>query len=101
VYESAGVQPVFVSEQQAIDYATGRACFRSGEIRILACDGGPIAAYQAKPYMKIDHTDPGDSPPVFISESIPITRKLFRSGAIFLQAQVSESLDQSSQNPSL
>jgi hypothetical protein len=52
VYESAGVQPVFVSEQQAIDYATGRACFRSGEIRILACDGGPIAAYQAKPYMK-------------------------------------------------
>jgi hypothetical protein len=100
VYESAGVQPVFVSEQQAIDYATGRAFFRSGEIRILACDGGPIAAYQAKRYMKIDHTDPGDSPPVFISESIPIKR-LFRSGAIFLQAQVSESLDQSSQNPSL
>ena len=39
VYESAGVQPVFLSQQQAIDYATGRACFRSGEIRILDLNG--------------------------------------------------------------
>jgi hypothetical protein len=35
VYESAGVQPVFLSQQQAIDYATCRACFRLGEIRVL------------------------------------------------------------------
>jgi len=39
VYESAGVQPVFLSQEQAIDYATGRACFRSGEIRILRSNG--------------------------------------------------------------
>jgi hypothetical protein len=35
VYEAPGVQPVFLSQDQAIDYAKGRACFRSGEIRIL------------------------------------------------------------------
>jgi hypothetical protein len=29
------VQPVFLSQEQAIDYATCHACFRSGEIRIL------------------------------------------------------------------
>jgi hypothetical protein len=39
VYESAGVQPVFLNQQDAIDYATGRACFRSGEIRILDSSG--------------------------------------------------------------
>jgi hypothetical protein len=39
VYESAGVQPVFLSQQQAIDYATYRACFRSGEICILKSNG--------------------------------------------------------------
>jgi hypothetical protein len=39
VYESAGVQPVFLSQQQAIDYATYRACFRSGEIGILKSNG--------------------------------------------------------------
>jgi hypothetical protein len=39
VYESAGVQPVFLSQRQAIDYATCRACFRSGEIRILDSNG--------------------------------------------------------------
>jgi len=33
VYEAAGVQPVFLNQQDAIDYATGRACIRSGEIR--------------------------------------------------------------------
>jgi hypothetical protein len=35
VFEAPGVQPVFLSQEQAIDYASGRACFRSGEIRIL------------------------------------------------------------------
>lgn len=35
VYESPGVQPVFLNQEDAISYATGRACFRSGEIRIL------------------------------------------------------------------
>jgi hypothetical protein len=39
VYESPGVQPVFLNEEQAIDYATGRACFRSGEIRVLDSNG--------------------------------------------------------------
>jgi hypothetical protein len=38
-YESAGVQPVFLNQEDAIDYATGRACFRSGEIRILDSSG--------------------------------------------------------------
>jgi hypothetical protein len=39
VSEAAGVQPVFLSQEQAIDYATCRACFRSGEIRILDSNG--------------------------------------------------------------
>jgi hypothetical protein len=39
VYESPGVQPVFSNQEDAIDYATGRACFRSGEIRILDSTG--------------------------------------------------------------
>jgi hypothetical protein len=39
VYESAGVQPVFLNQEDAIDYATGRACFRFGEIRILDSSG--------------------------------------------------------------
>jgi len=39
VYEAAGVQPVFLNQQDAIDYATGRACFRSGEIRVLNSAG--------------------------------------------------------------
>jgi hypothetical protein len=34
VYESVGVQPVFLDQEQAIDYPTCRACFRSGEIRV-------------------------------------------------------------------
>jgi hypothetical protein len=33
------VQPVFLSREQAIDYATCRACFLSGEIRILDSTG--------------------------------------------------------------
>jgi hypothetical protein len=31
----AVVQPVFFDREQAIDYAKGRVCFGSGEIRIL------------------------------------------------------------------
>ena len=38
-YESPGVQPVFLKQEDAIDYATGRACFRSGEIQILDSTG--------------------------------------------------------------
>jgi len=35
VFEAPGVQPVFLTKEQAISYAQNRACFRSGEIRIL------------------------------------------------------------------
>jgi Uncharacterized protein conserved in bacteria (DUF2188) len=35
VFEAPGVEPVFLNQQDAIDYATGRAWFRSGEIRVL------------------------------------------------------------------
>jgi len=35
VFEAPGVEPVFPQKRQAIDYAETRACFRSGEIRIL------------------------------------------------------------------
>ena len=38
-YEAPGVQPVFLSQEDAISYAQGRACFRSGEIRILDSRG--------------------------------------------------------------
>jgi hypothetical protein len=40
-FEAPGVEPVFLNQEDAIDYATGRACFRSGEIRILDCDRAP------------------------------------------------------------
>jgi hypothetical protein len=42
VYENPGVQPVFLNQEQAIDYAIGRACFRSGEIRILDSSGAVV-----------------------------------------------------------
>ena len=35
VYESVVMQPAFLGQEQAIDYAKGHACFGSGEIRIL------------------------------------------------------------------
>jgi len=35
VFEAPGVEPVFPDKRQAIDYAETRACFRTGEIRIL------------------------------------------------------------------
>jgi hypothetical protein len=39
VYEAPDVQPVFLIQEEAIDYASCRACFRSGEIRILKSNG--------------------------------------------------------------
>jgi hypothetical protein len=39
VFEAPGVEPVFLDQEQAIDYAKSRACFRSGEIRILDSNG--------------------------------------------------------------
>jgi len=38
-FEAPGVEPVFPEKRQAINYAEGRACFRSGEIRILDSSG--------------------------------------------------------------
>jgi len=34
-FEAPGVEPVFPKKDQAIDYAQNRACFCSGEIRVL------------------------------------------------------------------
>jgi len=34
-FEAQGVEPVFPEKDQAIDYAQNRACFRSGEVRVL------------------------------------------------------------------
>jgi hypothetical protein len=39
VFESPGVEPVFLEKRQPIDYAETRACFRSGEIRVLDAAG--------------------------------------------------------------
>jgi hypothetical protein len=39
VFEAAGVEPVFAEQVQAIGYAETRACFRSGEIRIVDSTG--------------------------------------------------------------
>jgi hypothetical protein len=38
-FEAPGVEPVFLDQEQAIDYAKDRACFRSGEIRVLDSTG--------------------------------------------------------------
>ena len=35
VFEAPGVEPVFLQKDQAINYAQGRAGFRSGEIQIF------------------------------------------------------------------
>src|SRR6266487_2540213 len=35
VFEAPGVEPVFPEKDQAIDYAQGRACFRSSEIQVF------------------------------------------------------------------
>jgi hypothetical protein len=39
VFEAPGVQPVFLDKDDAIDYAQGRARFRSAEIRIFDSSG--------------------------------------------------------------
>jgi len=38
-FEAPGVEPVFLSQEQAIGYAETRVCYRSGEIRVLDSDG--------------------------------------------------------------
>jgi hypothetical protein len=38
-FEAPGVEPLFLNQEDAIDYAQGRACVRSGEIRVLDRDG--------------------------------------------------------------
>jgi hypothetical protein len=38
-FEAPGIEPVFLHQEQAIDYAKNRACIRSGEIRILDSNG--------------------------------------------------------------
>ena len=38
-FEALGVEPVFPKKDQAIDYAQNRACFRSGQIRLLDSTG--------------------------------------------------------------
>ena len=39
VFGATGVEPVSLSEDQAINYAQNRASFRSGEIRVLDSTG--------------------------------------------------------------
>jgi len=39
VFEARGVQPVFLTKEQAISYAQNRGRFRSGEIRIGDSNG--------------------------------------------------------------
>ena len=43
VFEAPGVEPVFPEKRQAISYADSRACFRSGEIRILDSSGNIVS----------------------------------------------------------
>jgi len=38
-FEASGFEPLFLSQEQAIGYVTCRACFRSGEIRIVDLRG--------------------------------------------------------------
>jgi hypothetical protein len=38
-FEASGVEPLFLSQEDAISYAQNRACFRSGEIRVLDLTG--------------------------------------------------------------
>jgi hypothetical protein len=39
VFEAPGVEPVFPRKDHAIGYAETRACFRTGEIRVLDWSG--------------------------------------------------------------
>jgi hypothetical protein len=38
-FESPGAKPVFPKKDHALEYAQGRACFRSGEIHVLDSTG--------------------------------------------------------------
>jgi len=38
-FGAPGVEPVSLDQEQAIDYAKNRACFRTGEIRVLDSNG--------------------------------------------------------------
>ena len=56
-FEALGVEPVFSNQEQAIDYAIGRSCFRSGEIRILDSRGAveriiPFSEADRKPWSR-------------------------------------------------
>jgi len=44
-FEALGVEPVFSSQEQAIDYAIGRLCFRSGEIRVFDSLGAVVRIF--------------------------------------------------------
>ena len=72
-FEAPGVEPVFLDQEQAIDYATGRACFRSGEIRILDSRGAVARDARAIPesmeYAGTEPSAPGR--PVRMQECIP------------------------------
>jgi hypothetical protein len=39
VFEAPRIEPVFPEKHEAVNYAENRACFRSGEIRILDSSG--------------------------------------------------------------
>jgi hypothetical protein len=39
VFEAPRIEPVFPEKHEALNYAENRACFRSGEIRILDSSG--------------------------------------------------------------
>jgi hypothetical protein len=49
VFETRGVESVFLDQEQAIDYAKGRACFRSGE----EAHGGEILRARAAPIVSL------------------------------------------------
>jgi hypothetical protein len=38
-FEAPGVEAVFLDQEQTIDYAKIRACFRTGKIRVLDSNG--------------------------------------------------------------
>ena len=50
-FEASGVEPVFLNQKQAIHYAIGRVCFRSGEIRVFKPNG---AVERIIPFSEMD-----------------------------------------------
>lgn len=51
VFEGPGVEPVFATKEQALGYAHTRACFRSGEIRVMDSAGNLEATI---PFNEVD-----------------------------------------------